>query len=54
MVEATRTMRLLKMLVWARYIRMEGIAPGALAVRCASCPRPGVNMPPNWKSNPKR
>ena len=26
-----------------------GTAPGELAVRCPACPRPGVNLPPNWE-----
>jgi hypothetical protein len=28
--------------------------PGKLAVQCVSCPRAGVNLPPNWKDNPNR
>ncbi|KAI9069790.1 hypothetical protein FKP32DRAFT_1559042 [Trametes sanguinea] len=29
---------------------VEGTAPGELAVRCPACPRPDVNLPPNWDS----
>jgi hypothetical protein len=27
---------------------VEGTKPGALAVRCPCCPRPGVNLPEDW------
>ncbi|KAH9846598.1 hypothetical protein C2E23DRAFT_872278 [Lenzites betulinus] len=27
---------------------VEGTSPGELAVRCPACPRPNVNLPPNW------
>ena len=33
----------------------DGIAttpPGALAIQCPACPRPGVNLPDNWSSLP--
>ncbi|KAJ7481682.1 hypothetical protein FB451DRAFT_1444162 [Mycena latifolia] len=29
-----------------------GTAPGELAVECPACPRPGVNLPPDWESAP--
>ncbi|KAI9067504.1 hypothetical protein FKP32DRAFT_1563686 [Trametes sanguinea] len=29
---------------------VEGTQPGELAVRCPACPRPNVNLPPNWDS----
>ncbi|KAH9894812.1 hypothetical protein C8Q73DRAFT_665182 [Cubamyces lactineus] len=29
---------------------VEGTAPGELAVRCPACPRPDINLPPNWHS----
>ena len=29
---------------------VRGTAPGELAVRCPACPRPDINLPPNWHS----
>jgi hypothetical protein len=26
--------------------------PGSLAIFCPSCPQPGINLPPDWKSLP--
>ncbi|EJD34321.1 hypothetical protein AURDEDRAFT_131231 [Auricularia subglabra TFB-10046 SS5] len=28
------------------------LPPGSMATLCASCPQPGINMDPNWKSRP--
>ena len=28
---------------------IEGTKPGELALRCPACPRPGVNLPPDWE-----
>nr|GAT44925.1 predicted protein [Mycena chlorophos] len=33
---------------------VKGTGSGELAVRCAACPRPGVNLPENWQSAPPR
>ncbi|KAK0467694.1 uncharacterized protein EV420DRAFT_1616586 [Desarmillaria tabescens] len=30
----------------------EGTKPGELAVLCPSCPRPGINLPPDWDQAP--
>ena len=30
-----------------------GTANGELAIRCPSCPYPGINIPPNWNAAPK-
>jgi len=27
-----------------------GTAPGELAIRCPTCPRPGINLPNDWKA----
>lgn len=32
---------------------VEATQPGGLAVRCPCCPRPGVNLPPDWENAPK-
>jgi len=29
-----------------------GTSQGELAVKCRSCPQPGINIPPNWKECP--
>ena len=48
--------RHLKMLKWAgRAHDPSGIAgtePGALALRCPSCPYPGINLPQGWEDAP--
>ncbi|KAF7326221.1 CxC2 domain-containing protein [Mycena kentingensis (nom. inval.)] len=31
---------------------VAGTQPGELAVRCPACPRPDVNLPPDWQSAP--
>jgi hypothetical protein len=31
----------------------KGTKSGELAVRCPACPRPGVNLPPDWESAKK-
>nr|GAT59384.1 predicted protein [Mycena chlorophos] len=31
---------------------VKGTASGELAIRCPSCPRPGVNLPENWNQAP--
>jgi hypothetical protein len=30
----------------------EGTTPGELALRCPSCPYPGINLPQNWSDVP--
>ncbi|KAK7678352.1 hypothetical protein QCA50_018701 [Cerrena zonata] len=30
------------------------ISPGGLALFCPTCPQPGVNLPENWKDDPKQ
>jgi len=48
--------RHLKMLKWAgRSTVDDGVRqtqPGDLAIRCPSCPRPGVNLPSDWEKAP--
>jgi len=48
--------RHLKMLKWAGRANVDnGVSttqPGDLAIRCPSCPRPGVNLPPGWQDVP--
>jgi len=48
--------RHLKMLKWAgRSTVNDGVhqtQPGDLAIRCPSCPRPGVNLPSDWEKAP--
>jgi hypothetical protein len=29
-----------------------GVSPGELAVQCIACPRPGINLPDGWKTDP--
>lgn len=31
---------------------VEGTQPGELTVPCPTCPRPGINLPDDWDSNP--
>ncbi len=31
----------------------DGTVNGELAIRCPSCPYPGINIPPNWKTVPQ-
>ncbi|KAL0565172.1 hypothetical protein V5O48_016855 [Marasmius crinis-equi] len=28
---------------------LQSLKPGSLAIRCIACPRPGINLPANWK-----
>lgn len=48
--------RHLKMLKWAGRAHdpsgVIGTKPGALAVRCPSCPYPGINLPAGWEDAP--
>ena len=34
------------------YPGVDVTSPGALALFCAACPQPGVNIPKNWKEDP--
>lgn len=31
---------------------IEGTKPGKLAISCPACPRPGINLPEDWKERP--
>ncbi|KAH9480163.1 hypothetical protein JR316_0006761 [Psilocybe cubensis] len=48
--------RHLHMLKWAgrghSISGVEGTAPGELAIRCPTCPHPGINLPEDWSSVP--
>ena len=33
--------------------KVDETAPGELAVLCLACPRPNVNLPDDWESEPK-
>lgn len=48
--------RHLKMLLWAGRAHavdgVNGTSSGELAVRCPSCPYPGINLPDDWMSGP--
>jgi hypothetical protein len=50
--------RHLKLLKWAGRAHdftgagVEETKPGELALRCPSCPYPGINLPQNWQSAP--
>jgi len=48
--------RHLKMLKWSGRANVDdGVSttqPGGLAIRCPSCPRPGVNLPLGWQDTP--
>ncbi|KAF9543143.1 hypothetical protein CPC08DRAFT_649982 [Agrocybe pediades] len=48
--------RHLKMLKWAGrghdIMGVDGTKDGELAVRCPSCPTPGINLPEGWESAP--
>lgn len=48
--------RHLQMLKWAgiqyNTSGISGIQPGQLAVRCPSCPHPGINLPDGWENVP--
>ncbi|KAF9024541.1 hypothetical protein BDZ89DRAFT_954630 [Hymenopellis radicata] len=32
----------------------DGTAPGELALRCPACPHPGINLPENWRRQPRQ
>ncbi|KAL0573338.1 hypothetical protein V5O48_008616 [Marasmius crinis-equi] len=32
---------------------LQSLEPGRLAIRCVACPRPGINLPPNWREAAK-
>lgn len=53
MVMQWRHLRLLK---WAGRAHdpagIEATEPGQLAIRCPSCPHPGINLPDGWKDTP--
>ncbi|KAG9044752.1 hypothetical protein FS837_007576 [Tulasnella sp. UAMH 9824] len=36
----------------ALYLDLEGIQAGGLVVPCPTCPKPGVNIPDDWKTDP--
>ncbi|KAJ3501460.1 hypothetical protein NLJ89_g9327 [Agrocybe chaxingu] len=48
--------RHLKLLKWAGRAHdpagVDGTAPGELALRCPSCPHPGINLPSDWETAP--
>lgn len=46
----TRQYRALKAIKRTGHCRTKDLGPGDLVVQCPSCPRPGVNMPDDWKS----
>lgn len=49
--------RHLAMLKWAGRGQVENgvatTAPGELAIKCPSCPHPGINLVEGWKDAPK-
>ena len=51
----TRLWRWMKKLKWAGYGHngksTKDIKAGELAIFCAACPLPGVNLPPDWKDD---
>ncbi|KAK0459382.1 uncharacterized protein EV420DRAFT_1642357 [Desarmillaria tabescens] len=61
----SRKAALMRMLIQWRHLKLlkrggrvhdvtgpEGTKPGELAVLCPSCPRPGINLPPDWDQAP--
>ena len=54
----SRIWRWIKRLKWAGYPgnnkQVKDIAAGELAVFCAACPQPGINIPENWKEDKAR
>ena len=54
MIMQWRHLRLLK---WAGRAHdpagVEAMSPGQLAIRCPSCPHPGINLPDGWKDAPE-
>lgn len=55
LLRLSRCWRWLKKLKWAgrggTSAAEEDILPGELAIFCPTCPQPGVNLPPDWKSD---
>jgi hypothetical protein len=51
----TRIWRWMKKLKWAGYAgsskKVKDVAPGELAIFCAACPQPGINIPDNWRED---
>ncbi|KAG8902573.1 hypothetical protein FRC00_001366 [Tulasnella sp. 408] len=47
-----RQWRLLRSVKRSGYFTMSCIPPGGLVLRCPSCPRPGINLPDDWESDP--
>lgn len=45
---------MLRLLQRSGKLSEKGLEDGELAVICPSCPRPGVNIPINWKDDPLR
>jgi len=47
--------RNLKYLKWHGFGHTNAVpGPGALALFCAACPQPSVNLPNNWKEDPEQ
>ena len=34
------------------YYGQQSSTPGSLALFCAACPQPGLNLPENWQQDP--
>lgn len=53
LIRANRQWRNLKLQKWAGCGHgVTGNGPGAQALFCSTCPRPGINIPNNWKEDP--
>jgi hypothetical protein len=46
----------LKMMKWFGFGHEsdQQLGPGELALFCAACPQPGINMPSNWMEDPHK
>ena len=56
LLRTSRLWRHLKHLKWHGFGHspVEEPGPGGLALFCAVCPQPGVNLPENWKDDPEQ
>lgn len=58
LLRMSRVWRWMKKLKWAGFVhnqqRSDQPKDGQLSIFCPACPQPGINIPPNWKDDPKR
>jgi len=58
LLRMSRQWRWMKKLKWAGVAHIQQksdqVKDGQLSIFCPACPQPGINIPPDWKDDPKR